>query len=81
MLDKLQKWMCRTVGPSLTASIEPLAHHQNVEIFSIGTTLIDVNLNWLNWFHFLILKEGLLIILIECMVILSTFFDVIRMSM
>ena len=28
LLDKLQKWLCRTVGPSLAASPEPLAHHQ-----------------------------------------------------
>ena len=27
LLDKLQKRICRTVVPSLTASIEPLAHH------------------------------------------------------
>ena len=27
LLDKLQKRICRTVGPSLTASLEPLAHH------------------------------------------------------
>ena len=26
LLDKLQKWICRTVGPSLAASPEPLAH-------------------------------------------------------
>ena len=25
-LDKLQKWICRTVGPSLAASLELLAH-------------------------------------------------------
>ena len=30
LLDKLQKRICRTVGPSLAASIEPLAHRQNV---------------------------------------------------
>ena len=30
LLDKLQKEICRTVGPSLAASIEPLAHLQNV---------------------------------------------------
>ena len=39
-----------TVGPSLVASLEPLAHRQNV--FSIGITLVDVLQNWLNWFHF-----------------------------
>ena len=27
LLDQLQKWICRTVGPSLAASLEPLAHH------------------------------------------------------
>ena len=27
MLDKLQKQVCGTVGPSLAASLEPLVHH------------------------------------------------------
>ena len=27
LLDKLQKKICRTAGPSLIASVEPLAHH------------------------------------------------------
>ena len=30
LLDKLQKWICRIVGPSLAVSLEPLAHHRNV---------------------------------------------------
>ena len=30
LLDKLQKRICRTVGPSLTVSLEPLAYCQNV---------------------------------------------------
>ena len=30
LLDKLQNWTCRTVGPSLAAFLEPLAHRQNV---------------------------------------------------
>ena len=30
LLDKLQKWICNTVSRSLTASLEPLAHHGNV---------------------------------------------------
>ena len=29
-LDKLQKRICRTVGPSLAVSLEPLAHRRNV---------------------------------------------------
>ena len=35
LLDKLQKWVCRTVGPSLAASLEPLAHHRNVASLSL----------------------------------------------
>ena len=30
LLDTLQKRTCRTVGPSLTTPLEPLAHHRNV---------------------------------------------------
>ena len=30
LLDKLQKWICRHVGPSHAVSLEPLAHRQNV---------------------------------------------------
>ena len=62
LLDKLQKWICRTVGPSLAASLEPLGDSQ--------ITLVNVHLNWLNWFHFLILKGRLLVILIGCMIFL-----------
>ena len=75
LLGKLQKRICRTVGPSLTASFEPLAHCR------CRYTLVDVHLNWLNWFHFLILGGGLLIILIDFMMVLSPFLDVTRMSM
>ena len=37
LLDKLQKRICRTVGLSLAASMEPLAHRQNVAILTILT--------------------------------------------
>ena len=79
LLDKLQKWICRSAGLSLAASFEPLA-----QVFSIGITLVDVHLNWLNWlnwFHFLILEGGLLVILIDCMIFLSPLLDVTRKSM
>ena len=49
-------------------------------IFSIGTIQVDVLQNWLNWFHFLFLEEGLLIILIDCMIFWSPFLDVTRIS-
>ena len=35
LLDKLQKQICRTVGPSLAASLEPLAHRRNVASLSL----------------------------------------------
>ena len=50
-----------------------------VEVFAIGITLVDVLHNWLNWFHFLFLKGGLLV-LIDSMIFLSPFLDVTRMS-
>ena len=34
LLDKLQKQICRTVGPSLAVSLEPLVHRQNVASLS-----------------------------------------------
>ena len=35
LLDKLQKWICRTVGPSLPTSLEPLAYPRNVVSLSL----------------------------------------------
>ena len=35
LLDKLQNWICRAVGPSLAASLEPLSHHRNVGSLSL----------------------------------------------
>ena len=70
LLDKLQKRICKTVSPSLAASLETLAHRRNVASLSlyIGITLVDVHLNWFNWFHFLILEGGVLVILMDCMI-------------
>ena len=33
--DKVQKRICRTVGPALAASLEPLSHHWNVVSLSL----------------------------------------------
>ena len=35
LLDKLQKWICGTVGPSLATSLEPLAHCRNAASLSL----------------------------------------------
>ena len=43
------------------------------QVFSVIITLVDVLQNWLNWFHFLFLEGGLLVILIDCMIFLSPF--------
>ena len=67
LLDKLQKRICTTVGPSLTVSLESLTHRRNLDVH-------------LNWFNFLILEGGLLVILIDCMIFLSPFLDVTWMS-
>ena len=78
LLDKLQKRICRTVGPSVAASLEPLAHRWNVA--NLGINLVDILQNWLNWFHFLFLEGGLLVTLTDCMNFLSPFLDVTRVS-
>ena len=66
LLDKLLKRVCRTVGPSLAASLEPLAHRRNVASLSIfyGSYFGRCS-SELAWFHFLILKLGLLVILLD----------------
>ena len=35
LLGKVQKWICRTVGLLLAASLEPFGHHQNVASLSL----------------------------------------------
>ena len=79
LLDKLQKRICRTVGLSLAASLEPLAHRR-----------IVASLRFFYRYYFgrcsselaqlvpLILEVGLLITLIDCMIFLSLFLDVTR---
>ena len=45
--DKLQKQICKTVGPALTPSLEPLVYCGNIasEVCSIGITVVGVHLN------------------------------------
>ena len=51
-----------------------------VSAFSVGITLVDVLQNQLNQFHFLFLQGGLLVIVIDCMIFLSSFVDITRAS-
>ena len=80
---KLQKQICRTLGPSLSASLEPLAHRRNVASLSqfyryyfgrCSSALAQL-------VPLLFREGGLLVILINCMIFLSPFLDVTRMSM
>ena len=83
LLGKLQKRICKTVGPSCASSLEPLAHRQNVASLSLfyrydfGRCLSELA----QMVPFLILEGGLLIILIDCMIFLSPFLDVRSISM
>ena len=83
LLDKQRNQICGTVGPSLVASLEPLALRRNMASLSLFYRyyLVAVLQNWLNLFHFLFLEEGLLVMVIDCMIFLSPFLDVTRMSM
>ena len=83
VLDKVQKQIFRSVGPSFAASLEPLPHGGNVNSLSLFYKYYfgRCSLNWVKWFHFLFLEEDLLVILIYCMIFLSPFLDVTRMSM
>ena len=80
LLDKLQKRICRTVGPSLAASLEPLAHHRNVASLIVfyryyfGRCSSELA-------QLVFLEGGLLNILIVCMIFLSPFLDFTRISM
>ena len=62
LLDKLQKQICRTVVPSLAASLEPLGHRQSVASLSLFSryyfNITDVLQNWpaLKFEHFLPLQ-------------------------
>ena len=79
LLDKLQQRICRTLGPSLAASLEPFAHCGNGASSSLlsryyfgncSSELVSLCYSW--W--------GLLVILIHYIIFLSPFLDVTRMS-
>ena len=82
MLDKLQKRMCRTVGPSLTVSLEHLTHRQNVASLSLFYRYYFVRCSselakLVSYPHSLGRST---VILIRCMIFLSSILDVVRMS-
>ena len=78
-LDKLQKWICRTIGFSFATSLKPFDHRRNVASLSFfySYNFGRCSSELANWFHFLFLKGGLF----YCMIFLSPFLDVTSMSM
>ena len=82
LFDELQKRICGVVDPSLAASLQPLDHCRNVASLSFFyRQFVDIHLNWLKWFLFLIPKLGLLVTLIDCMIFLLPSLEVRRMPM
>ena len=80
LLDKLQKRICRTVGPPLAASLEPLARCQNVGSLSL----------FYSYYFGTCSSELAQLVPLPfsqerstryCMIFLSPFLDVTRMSM
>ena len=67
---------------TLWSCLEYCCHCQNIaSLYLLVITLLDVHLNWLNWFHFSILERDLFVILIDCTNFLSPFLDVMSISM
>ena len=63
----------RRVRGLLAVTPEPLLYCSNA-------VMENVHLVWLNWFPYLVLVEGFVVILKDCMVFLSPLLDDIRMS-
>ena len=82
LLEKVLKQICRTVGPSLAVSLEPMAHRRNVASVSVFHRYYfgrcSSELTQLVPLPF---SRGLLVILIDCMIFVSSFLDVTRMTM
>ena len=83
LLDKLQKQMWRTAGPSLPTSFEPLAHCRSVASLSLFYRYYfgrcSSELAQLVLFPYS-QRRYLLAIPIDCMFFLSPFLDVTKMS-
>ena len=75
MLNNLQKWICWLLVLHLLLLLNPwpIAEMQPAKVFSI-------DMNWLKWFRFFVPVGGQLMILMCCMIFLSSFLYIIRMS-
>ena len=82
LLDNLQNWVFRTVGPSLTASLEPVAHCLNVASSSLfyRYCLGRYSSELAPLVPFPYSLQGLHVIQIDRMIFLSVFLYVTRTS-
>ena len=77
-----EKSSFKMLGLTFSSKLDWGSHSISIaKTASIGVTLVDVLQKCLTWFHFPFFKGGLLVTLIDCMVFLSTFLDVTRISM
>ena len=83
LLDKLEKRICRTVGPSLATSLELFAHRRNLASLSLFYRYYfgRCSSGLAQLVPLPLFRGGLLGILIDCMIFLSPFLDVTKMSM
>ena len=58
-----------------------ISYHQVFHFISAIITLVDLHRNWLNWCHILILTGNPHLILMDCMIFLSSYLGVTRMTM
>ena len=83
MLDKLQKHICRTVSPSLAASLEPSVYCWNVARWSLFFKYYYGKC-WSELVELVVFphsRGSALLILIGCLIFLLPLLDNIRMSM
>ena len=61
ILDQLRERLCRGADPTLAASPETFTLTQ----VWVGIVPEDGHMNWLNWLRFVVLMEGLLVIVVD----------------
>ena len=79
MLDKLQKWICWTVGTSIAASLKPLAHYQNISSLSLFYRYYFGRCSFELVKLVPLIEVGVLVTVIDCMTFWSPFLNVTRM--
>ena len=79
MLDKLQKWICWTVGTSIAASLKPLAHCQNISSISLFYRYYFGRCSFELVKLVPLIEVGVLVTVIDCMTFWSPFLNVTRM--